>query len=430
MYLSEIKIENFRCFENIDITFDSQMNVIVGNNGMGKSSLLDAVKIGIGSFFLGIESVKATSINKKDVRFVTCEVNNSLDRQPQFPVSISCTGFFNGNTLKWSRQLKTESGSTTYGEAVSIKNAAKSIQNAIRHGDNNIDLPLLSHYGTDRLVEESRKSDINSAFTNRFQGYTSKLSSKIDKGQMLSWLKKMTFQELQDGKQIPELKAVQQAMAECFKDSCYTADDVKVRFGIKSDEIEISYIDSDGKKIIQLFSELSDGFRSALSLTADIAYRMAILNPQYLEDVTKKTEGIVLIDEIDQHLHPRWQRNIISSLMSIFPKVQFIVTTHSPNVIASVKRGKIIMLNRNEWYCYDNIYGKDTNSVLSEVMDVKSRPDEVADLFSEFYDYLNDENYIKAEECLNKLAEIIGESDSEYVSVRVALDFEKAADEF
>ena len=219
-------------------------------------------------------------------------------------------------------------------------------------------------------------------------------------------------------------------MAECFKGSCYTADDVKVRFGIKSDEIEISYIDSDGKKRIQLFSELSDGFRSALSLTADIAYRMAILNPQYLEDVTKKTEGIVLIDEIDQQLPPRWQRNIISSLMSIFPKVQFIVTTHSPNVIASVKRGKIIMLNRNEWYCYDNIYGKDTNSVLSEVMDVKSRPDEVADLFSEFYDYLNDENYIKAEECLNKLAEIIGESDSEYVSARVALDFEKAADEF
>ena len=136
--------------------------------------------------------------------------------------------------------------------------------------------------------------------------------------------------------------------------------------------MEIIYTDQDGKKQRQPFRELSDGYRNTLSLVGDIAFRMAALNPQMLGEVTAKTPGIVLIDEIDQHLHPYWQKNILICLTRIFPKVQFIVTTHSPNVISSALGTNLILLDDTGCHYYgSNAYGKDVNSVLFEIMDIK-----------------------------------------------------------
>ena len=94
-----------------------------------------------------------------------------------------------------------------------------------------------------------------------------------------------------------------------------------------------------GQNIVRMpVSQLSDGYKCTISLIADIAYRMAILNPQLLNKVLVETEGIILIDEVDLHLHPKWQKRILKDLMDIFPKVQFIVSTHAPEVINSVKK--------------------------------------------------------------------------------------------
>ena len=110
---------------------------------------------------------------------------------------------------------------------------------------------------------------------------------------------------------------------------------------------------------------LSDGYKNTLSMIADIAYRMAVLNPWLLEKVLKETLGIVLIDEIDLHLHTKWQQRIITDLRSIFPKVQFIVSTHAPIVISSVKKDNLLILQDLQ---ADNpiieTYGKDANTIL------------------------------------------------------------------
>ena len=106
---------------------------------------------------------------------------------------------------------------------------------------------------------------------------------------------------------------------------------------------------------------MSDGYRNMLSMVADIAYRMALLNPQFLGEVTKKTSGVVLIDEIDLHLHPAWQRHIVSALKEIFPKVQFIVSTHAPSVISSVPKEEIVVNGK----LYLSHLGKKGNEYLS-----------------------------------------------------------------
>ncbi len=424
MRISNIKIENFRCFQNLSVKFDSQMNVIAGNNGAGKSSILDAVSIGIGSFFLGIDEASTPSIHKSDVRFVSYEVGSVIDRQPQFPVKIECNGIVKGKEITWARQLNTESGKTTYGDANSIKELASSMQASIRQGDNQTQLPIISYYGTGRLWAH-KSVGIERTLKNRLSAYIDCLSSMSNEKLMIKWFQKMTIQELQAGEKIPELTAVETAVSQCYQGSGIPADNVKVRFNIKSNELEITYVDKDGKKQKHPFHELSDGFKNTLSLVADIAYRMAVLNPQLLSDVLRKTTGIVIIDEIDQHLHPKWQKNILKTLMTIFPKVQFIVTTHSPSVISSAKSNQLIILEDNmPHYFYDEIYGKDVNSVLSEIMEVNARPDDVESKFSSFYDYLEDEKYDKAREVLNQLSELLGKNDNGVISASVALDFE------
>ena len=427
MRISNVKIENFRCFPSVSVDFDSRMNVIVGNNGAGKSSILDAVSIGIGSFLLGIEGVPTPGIHKSDVRFVSYEVGSVIDRQPQFPVKIECTGKINEDEIEWTRQLNTEYGKTTYGDASLIKDIAFSMQNSIREGNNQINLPIISYYGTGRLWAQKREKNtaLERTLKNRFSGYIDCLSSMSNEKLMVRWFQKMTMQELQLGEKLPELTAVETAVSQCYQGSGIIADDVKVRFNIKSNELEITYIDEDGNKQKHPFHELSDGFKNTLSLVADIAYRMAVLNPQFLSKVLVKTTGVVIIDEIDQHLHPMWQKNILNSLLTIFPRVQFIVTTHSPSVISSVNKNQLIVLDSNTVYRFDNeIYGKDANSVLSEIMDVKTRPDDIESKFTLFYEYLEDEEYYKAKDILDELSKLLGQSNSDVVSATVAFDFE------
>ena len=124
-------------------------------------------------------------------------------------------------------------------------------------------------------------------------------------------------------------------------------------------------MDEDNQHKRYAMKHLSDGYKNTLSMIADIAYRMAVLNPWLLEKVLKETLGIVLIDEIDLHLHTKWQQRIITDLRSIFPKVQFIVSTHAPIVISSVKKDNLLILQDLQ---ADNpiieTYGKDANTIL------------------------------------------------------------------
>ena len=129
--------------------------------------------------------------------------------------------------------------------------------------------------------------------------------------------------------------------------------------------------------------ELSNGLRNTISMIADIAYRMAVLNPQ-LDDPVKQTPGIVLIDEIDLHPHPQWQQKIIDILTNIFPKIQFIVTTHAAAVIASVRQENVLMLSNRTYGIHPEteVYGSGSGTVLSGVMGTQDRPEAVRKLFS------------------------------------------------
>ena len=137
-------------------------------------------------------------------------------------------------------------------------------------------------------------------------------------------------------------------------------------------------------------------------------------------------EEAVFIDEVDLHLHPAWQQRILKDLTSIFPKVQFIVTTHAPAIIQSVQSDNLLILKDEQVLRVSNqVYGKDVQSVLNEIMGFSERPPEVTKLFSQFYELLAAKEFYQAEQILNQIDELRGYHDQEVASCRVKLKLER-----
>lgn len=128
----------------------------------------------------------------------------------------------------------------------------------------------------------------------------------------------MTEIQLQEGSLVPELEVVKRAMEKCYTGAQNSGDKAKFEYKLKSNEIEIEY-KKDGVVEKLPMRLLSDGLKITISMVADIAYRMAVLNPQLLDNILEETPGIVLIDEVDMHLHPAWQKWIVEDLHYIFP---------------------------------------------------------------------------------------------------------------
>ena len=160
-------------------------------------------------------------------------------------------------------------------------------------------------------------------------------------------------------------------------------------------------------------SKLSAGYQSLLWMIMDLAYRVCMLNPE-LESRDQIT-GIVLIDEIDLHLHPKWQWNVIDALRKTFAGVQFIIATHSPIVISSSKEANLILLDDAQDVSYlPDCYGYEVEDVLRYRQDSVSRPKKVKTLVDEIENAIDDIEFDKADAALKRLKDVLGEDNSEY----------------
>jgi len=144
-------------------------------------------------------------------------------------------------------------------------------------------------------------------------------------------------------------------------------------------------VDWKDKTTPDLFEHLSDGQKTVIGLVSDIARRACLLNPQLESRVMEDTPGIVLIDELDMHLHPKWQRALTLGLQRAFPSVQFIVASHSPQVLSEMRPEQIIVLSGNGSSHPQVSYGLDSSSVLQEVMDAPARPVDVQNAVSSLF---------------------------------------------
>ena len=434
MYLEKLKLHNFRCYEKLEIDFNRQLTVLVGKNGSGKTTVLEAIAIALGTWFVGFNIVNAKGINKRtDPLRKAYQIGATDDVQTQFPVEIEAWGKIEESKdqiLHWKRELYTPTGTMTTKDAKEIVEYAAEYQKAISEGRTDIYLPMVAYYGTGRLWDYHRqkRTDVFKV-SSRTNGYIDCLDGTANVKLMMDWFQIMTINKYQRQEENlesnPELDTVYLAMEKCLTNlSGYS--DVKIRYNMGTQELDVYYSEQDKQRMRIPLNQLSDGYKGMISLVADIAYRMASLNTQLGTEVLSKGDGVVLIDEVDLHLHPAWQQKVIDNLMNIFPKVQFIVSTHAPAIISSVKTDKLrILSNKEVCMTANQVYGKDVNSVMKEIMGVNDRPDQFVELFEKFYRLLSEKKYDEAGAVLDKLDEERGYHDPEIVKCRVKLKLER-----
>ena len=434
MKLKKVKIINYRCFKEAEIDFDEHTTLIVGKNGAGKTAILDAVAVAISTFLLGSDVGVSRSISKDDARYEFHDLDGTVDPQHQFPVNIESIGDILDNyNVKWVRSLNSESGNTTVKEARELTNISKSVQNRIMTGDKSLNLPLISYYGTGRLyAQKKEKKNIKSLTEFKRQvGYVDCMAAESNEKLMLNWFQIQTLKSLQEQQRTGKvekpllLKTVESAICKCFE-RISGSKNADIVFDLDTHRLVLNFESGDGSLQKFAMDEMSDGYKNTLSMIGDIAYRMAVLNPMLGDKVLEETSGVVMIDEIDLHLHPQWQQTIISDLNTIFPKIQFIVSSHAPAVINSVAKEQIRILDNGGIYMpAAQTYGRDANSILREVMKVSERPTDIKQRMNLFYSYMDENNYKEADKVLTEIEAIVGATDPDIAAARTSLDLEK-----
>lgn len=391
MNIQFLEIQNFRCFKEIKATFEKDLTVFVAKNGQGKSSILDAIKIAlwpyVSGFDLGKQTNLPTGIEVSDVFRLKAETENM---EPVLPSVINARVCLHGEEISDNRyrdsidsRTKTKDGQGTS----LLKKKAIALQKKIfseKLGEGVL-LPLVAYYGTGRLwnmrklfSEEKNENslsrtygyrgclDPSSTFKYFAEWYTQIFKSYRD-AQIIALEKNIDNREEVARRFIP-IKVIQNCINAVITDYTGWKD---IRYSTQENSLTLSH-DSLGELNVD---QLSDGIRNIFAVVADIAYRCLLLNPALGEEAALKTSGIVLIDEVDMHLHPAWQQTILEDLQRAFPAIQFIVTTHSPQVISAVRPDQIRLIDNGKIVAPESsTYGAESSRILNEVFGVASRP--------------------------------------------------------
>ena len=339
-HINNINIVNYKKYTSLNLNLNNQFMLIIGENGSGKTSVLDAIATLLGGYlqaFKDISSVERHSITKSDIKLEIIDKDENISVKYHTPVEIIGTYIINKENINIKR-IRQNTNTTTMTKLLKSDNQELfNIVNLLENDDNNI-LPILSYHGTGRLWEQSHKKSSKMEKLTTYHGYKDCLNAKSNYRNFITWFEKLERNAFNVRKEIPVLEAVRNTVIKMM--SILTKKEVEL-FIYRDSDLEIKFKDENKREKV---STLSDGYRNIIGIVSDIAYRMAILNPNLGLDVIEKTSGVVLIDEIDLHLHPKWQKEIVDILITLFPKVQFIATTHSPFIIQSLRSGSIIKL--------------------------------------------------------------------------------------
>lgn len=455
MQIIETTFNNFRCFKEYTIKYGTQTTVFIGKNGTGKSSILSALRRGLSFMFAKPKDFPknlAISNNAKVKSFGSLEANfDSLSRSYNYPIENSFKGKFKDGFIQWSLVKKAMSGGLT---TTRYNNALNEVLGNY-NSNLNSELPLLAvfsdsfphekiNFGTKvkKIINQEvlprdfgyyawdERTNCIELWLTRFYKvatYSKDLKNEIEEveEQIFFYQKRIDWKDEHDEHQVPQweekieelerklkdLKSKIELLKNDKRNQAYTKERVYIegklieftkplfekhntvnrefelyRLAVnkpdkKKNSLEFSFVDE--RNIA--FETLPMGYKRIFSIVIDLAYRSYILN----EGI--ESQGIVLIDEVELHLHPTLQQEILQRLQRTFPNIQFIVTTHSALVISNLKaniNNKIIKLEHygNKYWNtdVDNIYGIDYITSLMEVMDAKYRPstvDKLIDLY-------------------------------------------------
>lgn len=405
MHIEQLTLTQFRGAKKLPLALHDRMNVFVGMNGTGKSSLLDASAILLSWLINRIKTASASGrpISEADIQ-----------NESSYAILSLKLGIY-AKSYEWSlvkhRKGRHQDEKSSLHE---LSELAAVLKKRFSASDGEVNLPLFVYYPVNRAVldiplriREKHRFDVLSAYDNALTGGSNFRT-------FFEWFREREDLENEnrryrdqlikpDGFQFPDpqLEAVRSALGKFMPE--FT--NLTVRRNPLRMEVEKS-----GQRLT--VNQLSDGEKCLMAMVGDLARRLAIINP--LRDNPLDGEGIILIDEIDLHLHPKWQRMIVTHLRKVFPNCQFLVSTHSPHVMTHVHPENLFLLRMTTdagMVCErpSESYGKTVERILEDLMGLETtRPDDVSEALQQIYQHIDEGQLDQARTSIAQLQHRIG----------------------
>ena len=411
MIIKKLEVAGLRVFEQADFDFQPGMNLLVGVNGVGKTTVLDALRFGLSRIFpettasrnrkepilesdirIGSESVKIScnfELNEQDYILLIHK-----QKEEGYLVEDSQSGL--------TKEFKTPDIEKITPPLASQRSKLKSAKNQ----------PLGLYFSTRRSLAVDKSS--SSAQGEQAGAFSDAFSINRD----------FNTREIADWIKVQEVLAKESPRASMHLEAIRTA---ATMFLSEYKNLHVVTISGDNHLMIekngipQTIKQLSDGQRGMLSLALDLARRLSQLNMN-LDDPVKDGQGIILIDEIDLHLHPKWQRMVVNQLTSTFQNCQFIVTSHSPQVIGEVPPERITIIDQKVYKPASSL-GVDSNRILEEIMGTPSRNIKSKKSLSELFELIDREELDLAKDLLVKIKDEVGSGDPDIIRAQTLISF-------
>lgn len=412
MRVTALKLANLRAIETAEFRFKADFNLIVGVNGVGKTSMLDALRVCLSAF-----AKQANKLRAPVESFTVDDIRVGADA-----LSIECGVLIGESEHRYLIHKPRESSAPQEKKAgmpreqvhdtpekATFLGAAPGPVTGREPGGR----PLAVLFSTNRAVPSERAPGKNVAAGGIAAAFADAFANReLRLGEFAAW---MRVQEA-----LKSERASAGRVLAAFEDAVTRFLPGYAHLRVNGDKRPRLLIDRGSTTVA--VRQLSDGERGTLALVLDLTRRLAQANPE-MTDPAAEAEAVVLIDEIDLHLHPKWQRQIVRNLSAAFPHCQFIATTHSPQVIGEVEHDRIQIIANGQVYSPTHSYGVDSSRVLEEVMDSDPRTTAVGDLLSKISQAIGQHQFLQARDLLTQAVARLGETDPEVTRIRTLLDF-------
>jgi predicted ATP-binding protein involved in virulence len=412
MKIKTLDIAGLRAFEQASFTFQAGLNLIVGVNGVGKTTTLDALRISLSKILPQI-----TSTRSKKMSFPDEDIRIGND-------SMTITTGFEIKDNTWKLVVHKQLESFIENDSTNLRNqttATPDIEEFIPSIDKlsfslkkSKTQTIAVYYSTKRSFMTDQKPSKAASSGGQAAAFAESLldSRAFSLKEAAEW---MNARETL-GKELPKYK---KQVADLQKAANYFLPNCNNLHAVREPSPKLM-IEKDGKLLN--VKQLSDGERGLLTIVLDLAKRLSFANP-ILDNPIKDGRAIVLIDELDLHLHPQWQRMVVERLITTFPNCQFIVTTHSPQIIGEVAPERITIISDNQVYQPDRSFGIDSSRILEELMDTKIRTSKVETQLNKLFHLIDEERLDEGMYIILVLESDLVENDPELTRAKTLIDF-------
>lgn len=386
MLINKLTLTNFRAYTQAEFEFQQGLNLLVGINGAGKTSILDALRICLSVIYPEISETKQRkdSFKESDIKIGANHLQVSCD--------FSHLGIDYNLLIVKRKENIVENETTNIREQVIDVPDQEVISPKIDIGgkdySNSGNDPIGIFFSTKRSIVENAISK-----TVAHAGQTAAHAEALNENRFFNlrvftdWYraqKALSIEDVRIGNNLAAIQSVVESFLPGFSnlraEKNEDRKDGKFELWIDKNDITLSIY------------QLSDGERSMLAIAIDIARRLVQANP-VSEEPVKSGDGVILIDELDLHLHPKWQRTIVSNLVRTFPNCQFIATTHSPQIIPSLEPEKVQLIDNDRVFNPERSLGVDTNWILKYLMDTNERPNWADEAIGKIENLINEGDF-------------------------------------